>query len=283
MIPWNYKNEKNIFIQREENGVPYLSFAALEETGLVVNGFSTRLGGASEGKDATMNFAGNKGGGPAEVLENYTRMAKALGVDRDRMVASQQTHTTNVRLVTEEDAGKGVVRERDYTDVDGLITNVPDLTLATFYADCVPLYFVDPKHKAIGLSHSGWRGTVNRMGQCTIDAMKKAFGTSPKDLITCIGPSICQDCFEVGEEVAEAFMESFKPEWHNEIIAPGKRPDKYQLDLWRANEIIFMEAGVKPENIHTTNICTMCNHEYLFSHRKVGNERGNMGAFLCLR
>ena len=283
MIPWNYKNEKNIFIQREENGVPYLSFAALEETGLVVNGFSTRLGGASKGKYATMNFAWNKGDDPADVLENYTRMAKALGVDRDRMVASQQTHTTNVRLVTEEDAGKGVVRERDYTDVDGLITNVPDLTLATFYADCVPLYFVDPKHKAIGPSHSGWRGTVNRMGQCTIDAMKKAFGTSPKDLITCIGPSICQDCFEVGEEVAEAFMESFKPEWHNEIIAPGKRPDKYQLDLWRANEIIFMEAGVKPENIHTTNICTMCNHEYLFSHRKVGNERGNMGAFLCLR
>ena len=173
MIPWNYKNEKNIFIQREENGVPYLSFAALEETGLVVNGFSTRLGGASKGKYATMNFAWNKGDDPADVLENYTRMAKALGVDRDRMVASQQTHTTNVRLVTEEDAGKGVVRERDYTDVDGLITNVPDLTLATFYADCVPLYFVDPKHKAIGLSHSGWRGTVNRMGQCTIDAIKK--------------------------------------------------------------------------------------------------------------
>ena len=158
MIPWNYKNEKNIFIQREENGVPYLSFAALEETGLVVNGFSTRLGGASKGKYATMNFAWNKGDDPADVLENYTRMAKALGVDRDRMVASQQTHTTNVRLVTEEDAGKGVVRERDYTDVDGLITNVPDLTLATFYADCVPLYFVDPKHKAIGLSHSGRRG-----------------------------------------------------------------------------------------------------------------------------
>lgn len=248
MIPWNYKNEKNIFIQREENGVPYLSFAALEETGLVVNGFSTRLGGASKGKYATMNFAWNKGDDPADVLENYTRMAKALGVDRDRMVASQQTHTTNVRLVTEEDAGKGVVRERDYTDVDGLITNVPDLTLATFYADCVPLYFVDPKHKAIGLSHSGWRGTVNRMGQCTIDAMKKAFGTSPKDLITCIGPSICQDCFEVGEEVAEAFMESFKPEWHNEIIAPGKRPDKYsfptvKLEMKEAIWVLFCALG----------------------------------------
>ena len=171
MIPWNYKNENKVFMNREKNGVPYLSFTVLEETGLVLNGFSTRLGGASWGKYATMNFAWNKGDDPADVLENYTRMAAALGVDRDRMVASQQTHTTNVRLVTEEDAGKGVVRGRDYTDVDGLITNVAGLTLATFYADCVPLYFLDLKHKAIGLSHSGWRGTVNRMGQCTINAM----------------------------------------------------------------------------------------------------------------
>ncbi len=283
MISWNYKNENNVFIQKEKNCVPYLSFAALEDTGLVINGFSTRLGGVSKGKYATMNFAYNKGDDPADVLENYNRMAKALDVDRDRMVASKQTHTTNVRLVTEEDMGKGVVRERDYTDVDGLITNVSGVTLVTFFADCVPLYFVDPGNKAIGLSHSGWRGTVNRMGQCTINAMKKAFGTDPKDLIVCIGPSICQDCFEVGKEVAEAFMESFKTEWHNEIIALGKRPNKYQLNLWRANEIVFMEAGVKPVNIHTTNICTMCNHEYLFSHRKVGNERGNMGAFLGLR
>ena len=282
MIPWNYKNEKNIFIQREENGVPYLSFAALEETGLVVNGFSTRLGGASKGKYATMNFAWNKGDDPADVLENYTRMAKALGVDRDRMVASQQTHTTNVRLVTEEDAGKGVVRERDYTDVDGLITNVPDLTLATFYADCVPLYFVDPKHKAIGLSHSGWRGTVNRMGQCTIDAMKKAFGTSPKDLITCIGPSICQDCFEVGPEVAAEFADGFAEQYHKDLFY--QKPDgKYQVDLWRANEIVLQEAGIPENQIHTTDICTRCNPTHLFSHRIMGTERGNLAAFLALR
>ena len=282
MIPWNYKNEKNIFIQREENGVPYLSFAALEETGLVVNGFSTRLGGASKGKYATMNFAWNKGDDPADVLENYTRMAKALGVDRDRMVASQQTHTTNVRLVTEEDAGKGVVRERDYTDVDGLITNVPDLTLATFYADCVPLYFVDPKHKAIGLSHSGWRGTVNRMGQCTIDAMKKAFGTSPKDLIICIGPSICQDCFEVGPEVAAEFADGFAEQYHNDLFY--QKPDgKYQVDLWRANQIVLREAGIPANQIHTTDICTRCNPSHLFSHRIMGTERGNLAAFLALR
>ena len=95
-----------------------------------------------------------------------------LGMDMERMTLSFQTHTTNVRLVTEEDAGKGIVKERDYTDVDGLITNIPGITLVTFYADCVPLYFVDPVHHAIGLSHSGWRGTVHRMGRVTLKTMK---------------------------------------------------------------------------------------------------------------
>ena len=233
---------------REKNGVTYLAFPALDETGLVSHAFSTRHGGVSEGVFSTMNFSFTRNDDPAYVMENYRRMASILGTDVDRMVLSYQTHTTNVRTVTEADAGKGIGKERDYQDVDGLITNIPGITLVTFYADCVPLYFVDPVHKAIGLSHSGWRGTVHRMGKATLEAMNREYGTDPVDVVACIGPSICQDCFEVGEEVAEAFMESFKPEWHNEIIAPGKRPDKYQLDLWRANEIIFMEAGVKPEN-----------------------------------
>ena len=258
------KTEETVLTVKENRGVTYLSFPILEDTGLVSHAFSTRLGGVSKGDFATMNFSFTRGDDRDDVLENYRRMAVALGVDRERMVLTWQTHTTNVRRVTEEDEGKGIVRDRDYRDVDGLITDIPGITLVTFFADCVPLYFLDPVHKAIGLSHSGWRGTVKRMGQVTVDAMKEAFGTRPEDIIACIGPSICGDCYEVGEEVAEAFMESFKPEWHNEIIAPGKRPDKYQLDLWRANEIIFMEAGVKPENIHTTNICTMCNHESLF-------------------
>ena len=281
MIPWNYKNEKNIFIQREENGVPYLSFAALEETGLVVNGFSTRLGGASKGKYATMNFAWNKGDDPADVLENYTRMAKALGVDRDRMVASQQTHTTNVRLVTEEDAGKGVVRERDYTDVDGLITNVPDLTLATFYADCVPLYFVDTKHRAIGLSHSGWRGTVNRMGRATLKAMAEAYGTVPEDVWCAIGPSICQDCYEVSEDVALEFEQEFSG--HGSEIMYRKENGKYQLNLWKANERVLLDAGILPEKLILPNVCTCCNSELLFSHRASHGRRGNLGAFLCIK
>ena len=282
-INWIYKDDRNVFRNVERGGVPYLSFKALEDTGMVINGFSTRLGGASKGRFATLNFSYSRKDDPADVLENFTRMADTLGVERDRMVVSYQTHTTNVRRVTREDEGKGVIRERDYRNVDGLITDVPGITLVTFYADCVPLYLVDPVHHAIGLSHSGWRGTVRRMGQVTMDAMKEAFGTRPEDVTACIGPSICRDCFEVGEEVAEAFADAFDPKYRDALYRANAKPGKYQLDLWKANEIIFQEAGVPKEQIHTTNICTMCNSDYLFSHRRVGEERGNLAAFLSIR
>lgn len=282
-IKWNYKNTNHIFDTKESGGVPSLSFKALDDTGLVANAFSTRLGGASRGKFATMNFSYSRGDSAEDVLENFTRIARAMGVERDRMVVSNQTHTVNLRQVTEEDAGKGVIRDRDYRDVDGLITDVPGITLVTFYADCVPLYLLDPVNRAIGLSHSGWRGTVKRMGQVTVDAMKEAYGTRPRDLIACIGPSICQDCFEVGEEVVDEFKKVFDPMHWDNLFCQGRMPGKYQMDLWKANEIIFREAGIRPDHIHTTNICTMCNSGYLFSHRKVGEERGNLAAFLGLR
>lgn len=269
-------------VLRERNGVPYLVFPALEESGIVSHAFSTRLGGVSEGKFATMNLTFTRGDRPEHVMENYRRMAAALEVDAERMVLSWQTHTANIRKVVEEDAGKGITKERDYQDVDGLITNVPGITLVTFYADCVPLYLVDPEKRAVGLVHSGWKGTVKRIGQATVDAMGREYGTRPEDLIVCIGPSICQDCFEVGEEVVREFRAAFDPCYHTEL-SYKKGSGKHQLNLWRANQIIFEEAGVRRENIHTTDICTHCNPEYLFSHRTTGNERGNLAAFLCLK
>lgn len=282
MTDWIRKPGKEQMKINHQDGVCYLTFPALEETGMVSHSFSTRTGGVSEGKFATMNFGFTRGDNPEHVLENYRRMAAILGVKKEQMVLSWQTHTTNIRKVTEEDAGKGVVREREYRDVDGLITDIPGITLVTFYADCVPLYILDPVHRAIGLSHSGWRGTVNRMGKVTLDAMQKEYGTESKDVIACIGPSICQDCFEVGEEVVEEFAKAFDARYHKELFY-GKDNGKFQLDLWRANQIIFAEAGVNQANIHTTDLCTHCNPEHLFSHRTMGTERGNLSAFLCLK
>ncbi|MEG2451258.1 MAG: peptidoglycan editing factor PgeF [Clostridium sp.] len=281
-LNFDRKTNEQIPELKEQNQVPFLSFPILEHSGLVSHAFSTRLGGVSKGDFQTMNFSFTRGDDRDDVLENYQRMAGALGVERARMVLTYQTHTTNVRRVTEEDAGKGILIERDYRDVDGLITNIPGITLVTFFADCVPLYFLDPVHKAIGLSHSGWRGTVNRMGKVTIEAMVREFGSCPEDIIACVGPSICQDCYEVGEEVAVEFKNTFDSLYYDDILL-DKKNGKYQLNLWKANEIILREAGIRKENLSITNICTYCNSELLFSHRKSAERRGNLCAFLCLK
>lgn len=262
--------------------VEYLTFPLLDEVEMIRHLFSTREGGVSKGIYASMNLSYTRGDDKEAVDENFRRIAEIFGTTPDRIVCSKQTHTTNVRLVTEEDCGKGVLYPVDYDDVDGLITNVPGILLCTSYADCVPLYFADVKNKAIGLGHSGWRGTVCRMGEAMLKNMHDAFGTKPEDVIAAIGPSICRDCYEVGEEVAEAFRQSFPEEWKF-LLSEGKEAGKYQLDLWEANKRVLLGAGILSDHLAVTDICTCCNSEYLFSHRASKGKRGNLGAFMELR
>ena len=225
--------------------VVYLTFPVLEETGIVRHLFSTRIGGVSKGDCESMNLSYARGDEKEAVDENFRRIAEIFGTGPERIVCSKQTHTTNVRRVTEADCGKGVVYPLDYDDVDGLITNVPGILLCTSYADCVPLYFVDTENKAIGLSHSGWRGTVNKMGKRTLQAMGEAFGTRPVKVTAAIGPSICRDCYEVDEEVAKQFRKVFPGEWEY-LLYEGKKPGKYQLDLWEANKRVLLREGILP-------------------------------------
>lgn len=277
-----YKNQEKIFEENEKNGVSYLTYPLLSESGIVKHGFSTRLGGVSEGVCSTMNLSFARGDKEESVRENYRRMAAALGVAEDSFVCSAQTHTTNIRAVTAEDRGKGLTKALDYSDVDGLVTNVPQLCLATFYADCVPLFFVDTTHKAIGLSHSGWRGTVGKIGEKTLEKMRELYGTNPADVLAAVGPSICQDCYEVSADVVECFKEQFSRQYWSELFYE-KQNGKYQLDLWRANEIVLLEAGIRKEHLAVTNLCTCCNPTLLFSHRASKGKRGNLAAFLALK
>lgn len=277
-----YKSEQHIFDEKRVGEVLYLTYPLLENTGIVKHGFSTRVGGVSEGVCSTMNLSFSRGDDENAVRENFRRMANALDVEEDCFVFSQQTHTTNVRKVTLDDKGKGLTRQLDYQDVDGLITNVPGLCLSTFYADCVPLYFVDPVQKAIGLSHSGWRGTVGKIGAVTVQKMREEYGSKPEDIIAAIGPSICQDCYEVSEDVIVEFQNNFDEKYWKELYY-RKENGKYQLNLWKANEIVLDEAGVLKEHIAVTNLCTCCNHEMLFSHRASNGKRGNLAAFMALK
>lgn len=274
--------KENSLLYREKNGIPFLSFSLLEQCGLVKQGFSTRMGGVSEGDCFSMNLGFSRGDKEENVRENYRRMAAALEIPMERMVLSKQTHTTNVRVVTEADAGNGIIRSLPYTDVDGLVTDVRNLPLVTFYADCVPLYFVDTEKQVIGLSHSGWRGTVNRMGEKTLRVMEKAFGSRPENILACIGPSICKDCYEVSLDVAEEFRRAFG-ELADLYLLEEKPGGKFQLDLWEANRRILLGAGILPEHLAVTDICTCCNPDLLFSHRASKGRRGNLAAFLCLK
>lgn len=278
-----HRHENNRQMRVNQTGsLVYLTFPILEETGAVKHLFSTRMGGVSEGIYSSMNLSYTRGDQKEAVDENYRRIAAALGCSVEDMVCSDQTHTTNLRIVGRADGGKGITREKDYHDVDGLLTDEPGVYLVTFFADCVPLYFVDTKREAIALAHSGWRGTVARMGQCVVEKMREAYGTDPADLVAAVGPSICQQCYEVSEDVAEAFTAEFhKPGQDREILLP-KGGGKYQLDLWRANEIVLTEAGIPGENIQVTDLCTCHNDRYLFSHRASHGQRGNLGAFLGL-
>ncbi len=277
MLKIQRKEAKSHMELRKNGELEYLVFPELEKIDFIKHLFSTRIGGVSKGHFSQANFSHTRGDDNNDVDENYRRVAQVLGHGRtlDDFVCTFQTHTTNVKVVTEEDRGKGTVRDREYTDVDGLITNVPGIILTTFHADCPAVYIVDPVNKAIGLVHSGWRGTYGRISAVALNKMNEQYGTKPEDTICCISPSICQDCYEVSDDVYNNFKDGF-----GNVVIPGKKEGKWQLDLWGAIKNTLTDAGVQYNNIIVTDICTCCNPQLLFSHRVQGENRGNLAAFM---
>lgn len=261
--------------------LPLLEFPLLRQFDFVRHCFTTRAGGVSREHLASLNLSYNRGDDKANVDENYRRLAEALGVTVADFVFTDQTHTANVNRVGAGECGCGITRERPYTEVDGLVTNEAGVVLSAFFADCVPLYFIDPVHKAIGLSHSGWRGTVQRIGARTLEKMHTEFGTEPAEVYAAVGPSICRDCYEVSADVAEQFAAEFAG--HEGEILTDKGQEKYLLDLWSANRIVLTEAGIRQEHLAVTDLCTCCNSNLLFSHRASNGMRGNLGAFMYIK
>ena len=254
-----------------KDGVLYLTFPCLDREKWLLNAFSTRLGGVSREHLSSMNFGLGKGDDPENIRENFRRLAASVGFEAKKIVMSHQMHTTNVLQVGMKDFKSSDEGVRVWTDADGFITDEPGILLTTFYADCVPLYIVDPVHHAIGLSHSGWRGTAAKMGKVTVEHMQKAFHSNPSDLIAAIGPSICQNCYEVSSDVAEQFPEQVtRPHGEGHAL----------LDLTEANRLIFLEAGIPSSQISVSNLCTACNQQMLFSHRASGGKCGHLAAFM---
>ena len=267
-----------------EGEVPYLTFEALDAYPWLGHAFSTRLGGATPGERGSMNLSlAALGDGHEDVLENYRRMARSVGFDHEKTVGALQVHGTKIVRVGASDAGSGVIRQNVFTREDGFVTNEPGICLCVYFADCVPLFAVDPKKRAIGSAHSGWRGTVAGIGTKLVEKMAFEFGSSAQDLVCCIGPSICPDCYEVSEDVAEAFENAYSGEVLKKMLFP-KGGGKYRLDLHEASFENFVKAGVRPENISVTDICTCCEKDLIFSHRGAkGGPHGLSAGFIFIR
>ena len=283
------KKETDIYQLHKKGDAQYLTFRRLDQFPELRHLFTTRWGGRSEGPCENWNLGYGTGHDPdtPENREyNVAVLAACMGTTPDRTVWTQQTHTTNIRTVTEEDAGRGAVRPREYTDVDGLVTCCRNIALVSHHADCNAVYFYDPVGHVIGLAHSGWRGTLDGISRCMVQKMEEEFGTCPGDLICGIGPSLCQDCFEVDRDVADQF---FRADERNRqyaksrtILQDGEERIKYYIDLWQILRKDLTDSGVRDENILTMGLCTKENLDMFFSHRGQKGWRGLMAASMML-
>ncbi len=268
--------QSNTLCAHERDGVVYYTFPAFDEIPFVRHGFSTRLGGVSKGIYRSMNLSFTRGDDEGAVRENFARFCRAMGVDSDNVVISAQEHHTTLYTATAADRGRGVTYPRGYEDIDGLLTNEADVVLCTQYADCVPLFFVDPVRRVVATSHAGWKGTVARIGEETVKRMERDYGCRPEDILAAIGPSIGPCCFEVDAPVYEAFSQL--PLFDSGCYR--QRGEKYDINLWEVNRRILLEAGIALDHLTVTDLCTRCHPEVFWSHRATGGKRGSLAAFI---
>lgn len=259
----------------QKNGVDFYIIDEFERTGVVKHCFSTKKGGVSGGIYESMNLRMHSEDSKDNIRENFKRLFDAADMNLSKSVFSDQLHNDRIYDVTEKDCGKGLMRESDIRDADGLITNVTGIPLVTFYADCVPLFFLDPVKRVAAVSHSGWKGTVKRIGMKTVMKMVNEYGCNTEDILTAIGPSIQVCHFEVGDDVAEIFRNEFG----DDVL---EKHDKYHVNMQKAIIKQFKECGIREKNIINSGICTYCNSDTLFSHRKTNGRRGNMAAVIEL-
>ncbi|MCL2802329.1 MAG: peptidoglycan editing factor PgeF [Treponema sp.] len=266
----------------KQNSVEFLVFKNLSDTGIVKHCFSTRKGGVSSGAFASMNLGYNRGDDDTNVDENFRRICEAAGLSNKEIVMSKQKHGTNIMEIKEICDVSGSFTRSGSLEVpdntDGLITNHPNIVLATFYADCVPILLCDPVKRVIANSHAGWRGCVDNMAALTVKKMTALYGSNPSDILAGIGPCICGSCFEVDEDVAV----QFKNEFGDCVLKAENKPGKFYIDLRETCKLSLLGEKIPIENIEIAPCCTYENPDLFFSHRRDNALRGSLAAFIEL-
>lgn len=240
------------------------------------HGFTTRLGGVSTGDLASMNLGVHRGDVPEHVVENYRILGEAIGFDPKQIVCSVQVHESTVRTVTQDDWGKGLYQHTDY-EADALITNVPGTALMVYSADCGTVLLEDPVTGAVGACHAGWRGTALGIAMHTVLEMERVYGCKPENIRAALGPCIGQCCFETDGDVPAAMRNALGPLAEPAILPRGR---KYHVDLKELNRTFLLKAGVFPDHIDISPLCTACDPDTFWSARKHGDKRGSLGAVI---
>lgn len=262
--PFNHSNESHIHIEKWKKLNPKLKA-----------GFTVRNGGVSKPPFDTLNGGLHVQDEYADVIENRTILSNHLRIPLENWVSGEQTHQTNIQVINNKDKGKGAISYKNsIKDTDGLITNSEGILCTAFFADCVPLYFFDPKSGYIGIAHAGWRGSVNRIAEKMVQKLVAA-GVNTTDLLVTIGPCITQKAYEVDENVINHIHVQDRK---NTVISNGN--NRYLLDLKQLNVEILLQCGVIRNNIDVTNYCTFNDNALFFSHRRDNGQTGRMLGFL---
>lgn len=249
----------------------------------VIHAISTRFNGVSIPPFDGLNLALHVGDNPQQVVENRCLFCTGLGLDPKQITTCQQIHGNRIVYITKEKIGAGSVSLADtIKDTDALITDLPNVALTLFFADCTPIMIYDPVQNAIGAAHGGWRGTVGEISLHMIEMMQKKFNTNPTDCIASIGPAIGTCCYEIGDEVADKFKQLYKKD-SNLILKRDKTTRKYHLNLQKANALTLQKAGLTAQNIDTADICTACNSKVFFSYRADGRKTGRIACLIALK
>ena len=257
----------------------YLTIEEFKEYGVSAY-FTSRRGGISQDSFKSLNLGLHTIDSNDNVLSNRKLISEAIGIDHRNLTAGEQVHGNKVLVVREQDKGKGALKyNNSIKGVDALITDIKDLPLVSFYADCVPLFFLDPVQKVGGLAHAGWKGTVSKIAIKTLDKMTEQFNSSPEQCMIGIGPAISGVNYEVDDNLANKFRETF--DFHKEVCEK-KKNGIYLLDLPKTNYMMLCKAGVRPENIINSSMCTYDLKEYFYSYRRDNGKTGRMASIFVL-
>jgi YfiH family protein len=266
-----------MFSLGKKKTIEYLQSPLLSNCDFLEHAFCTRRGGSSQDEYKSLNMSFREGDEESRVLQNWDCLATAFAIPMEQFLVVNQVHGDAIFVIKPH--GR-YFSTRDELNYDAIVTSRTNLAICIKTADCVPVFIVDQVKKVIAVVHAGWKGTALEISAKVIRLMQSQYGSQSADILAAIGPSIGKCCYEVDQATADAFRGQNNSDL---FLQPGKKKDKWMLDLSKANFQHILDAGVPESNIEVSGFCTTCNQDMFFSHRGSGGITGRQVNFMMIR